>query len=68
MIKFFPIYFHTDGSMVEALQKSNFLKIAHGQTEWVMAEVIAFVSATRQLFTIKKGIIQCVTIIKVSCQ
>jgi len=39
MIKFLPIYFHIDGLMAEALQKSNFLKIAPGQTKWVMAEV-----------------------------
>jgi len=44
MIKFLPIYFHIDGLMAEALQKSNFLKIAPGQTKWVMAEVIAYVS------------------------
>lgn len=41
--------------MVEALQKSNFLKIAHGKTEWVMAEVIAYVSATRQAIYNKEG-------------
>lgn len=43
IIKFLPVSIQ----MVKALQKRNFLKIAHGQTEWVMAEVITYVSATR---------------------